>query len=154
LGIPVLVWGSPNQNGDPQTEMGMRITRIPKPIRGSPNRNGDQDIPIPKWGSPNQYRDCSVTNPYQYGVHSDLGTDRTYPQIGTALKMGTPYWYGDPHIGMGRDINIPNRGVPIPIWGSFQFGDQHLYQFLHKLRRMLVQNSSISLSLNLRFSEY
>jgi hypothetical protein len=102
--------------------MGMQITRIPKPIRGSPNRkgdqynpipklgspnqNGDQYIPIPIRGSPNQYGDCSVTNPYQYGVHSNLGTDRTYPQIGTALKMGTPYWYGDPHIGMGRDMSI------------------------------------------------
>jgi len=20
--------------------------------------------------------------------------------------MGTPYWYGDPHIGMGRDMSI------------------------------------------------
>ena len=62
LGIPVLVWGSPDQNGDPQTEMGMQITRIPNPIRGSPNRNGDQDIPIPKRGSPNRFGDCSVTN--------------------------------------------------------------------------------------------
>jgi hypothetical protein len=25
LGIPVLVWGSPNQNGDPQTKMGCLI---------------------------------------------------------------------------------------------------------------------------------
>ena len=22
---------------------------------------------------------------------------------------------------------IPNRGVPIPIWGSFQFGDQQMH---------------------------
>ena len=54
LGIPILVWGSPNQNGDPQTEMGMQITknpqtdsRIPKPIRG----------PIPKRGSQNRFGD-------------------------------------------------------------------------------------------------
>ena len=25
MGIPVLVWGSPNQNGDPQTKMGCLI---------------------------------------------------------------------------------------------------------------------------------
>jgi hypothetical protein len=25
LGIPISVWGSPNQNGDPRTEMGMRF---------------------------------------------------------------------------------------------------------------------------------
>jgi hypothetical protein len=42
LGIPILVWGSPNQNGDPQTEMGMRITKNPQT---------DSRIPEPKWGS-------------------------------------------------------------------------------------------------------
>ena len=35
-----------------------------------------------------------------------FGTIGFRPQIGTALKMGTPYWYGDPHIGMGRDMSI------------------------------------------------
>ena len=38
---------------------------------------------------------------------------------------------GTPRIGMGRDnVNNPNRGVPIAVWGSFQFGDQHIYQGL------------------------
>jgi len=40
-----------------------------------------------------------------------LGTDRTCPQIGTALKTGTPYWFGDPRIGLGRDLS------------KFQFGE-------------------------------
>ena len=104
-GIPKPKRGSPNlhtKTGIPEPIWGCK----PKPIWGSPNQNGDPRISIPKRGSPNQYGDCSVTNPYQYGDHSNLGTDRTYPQIGTGLKMGTPYWYGDPHIGMGRDMSI------------------------------------------------
>jgi hypothetical protein len=42
LGIPRLVWGSPNQNGDPLTEMGMQIKKKPQT---------DSGIPKPKWGS-------------------------------------------------------------------------------------------------------
>jgi hypothetical protein len=42
LEIPISVWGSPNQNGDPRTEMGMRITKNPQTGSG---------IPKPKWGS-------------------------------------------------------------------------------------------------------
>jgi len=56
LGIPISVWGSPNRFGespnrfgDPRTEMGMRVTTIPGPIRESPNRFGD---PQTKTGIP------------------------------------------------------------------------------------------------------
>jgi hypothetical protein len=42
LEIPISVWGSPNQNGDPRTEMGMRITKNPQTGLG---------IPEPRWGS-------------------------------------------------------------------------------------------------------
>jgi hypothetical protein len=42
LGIPISVWGSPNQNKDSRTEMGMRITKNPQT---------DSGIPEPKWGS-------------------------------------------------------------------------------------------------------
>jgi len=41
-----------------------------------------------------------------YGDHSNLGTDQTGPQIGTALKTGTPYRNGDPRIGLVRDLSI------------------------------------------------
>jgi hypothetical protein len=123
LGIPVLVWGSPNRNGDPQTKMGMQITRIPKPIRGSPNRNGIK------------------TSPYQNG---DPRTNMGIVQSLTHTNMGfIPIWgptelipklerhskWG-PHIGMGIPISVwvgicqysksgsphTNMGL-IPIWG-------------------------------------
>ena len=42
LGIRMSVWGSPNQNREPQIEMGMRITKNPQT---------DSGIPKPKWGS-------------------------------------------------------------------------------------------------------
>jgi hypothetical protein len=42
-------------------------------IGGSPNQNGDQYIPIPKRGSPNRFGDCSVTNQNRFGVCSNLG---------------------------------------------------------------------------------
>jgi hypothetical protein len=102
-GHPILVWGSPYWFGDPRTKTGIpepkwgcESQRIPKPIRGSPNQNGDQYIPIPKWGSPNRFGECSVTNQKRFGVRFNLGTEGFCPQIGTALKMGTPYRNGDP----------------------------------------------------------
>jgi hypothetical protein len=82
--------GSPFWFGDPQISLGIVVICIPKPIRGSPNQNGDPRIPISKWGSQNWFGDCSVTNQNWYGVHSNLGTNRFCPQIGT-------YWFGDPH---------------------------------------------------------
>ena len=37
------------------------------------------------------------------------------------LERGSPYRNGD-------SLNwFPNRGVPESVWGSFQFGDQHLH---------------------------
>jgi hypothetical protein len=42
LGIPISVWGYPNQNGDSRTEMGMRITKNPQT---------DSGISETKWGS-------------------------------------------------------------------------------------------------------
>ncbi len=111
-GHPILVWGSPYRFGDPQTKTripeskwGCKAQRIPKPIWGSPNQNGDPRIPIPKRGSPNRFGDCPVTNQKRFGVRSNLGTDRTHPQIGWALKTGTPYRNGDPRIGLGRDLS-------------------------------------------------
>jgi len=76
-------------------------TGIPIPKRVSPNQFGDQYIPITKRGSPNRFGDCSVMNQNRFGVRSNLGTDRTRPQIGTALKTGTPYRNGDPHTDSG-----------------------------------------------------
>ncbi len=82
--------------------MGMRITNNPQTNLG---------IPEPKWGSIHPHtktgipESCSVTNQKQFGVRSNLGTDRTRPQIGTALKTGTPYWFGDPRISLGRDLS-------------------------------------------------
>ncbi len=38
---------------------------------------------------------------------------------------------GNPHIGSGIpelvSVKIPNLGIPEPVWGLFQFGDQHIY---------------------------
>jgi len=108
-GIPESVWGSRHphtKTGIPEPKWGCESQRIPKPIWGSPNQNGDPRIPIPKRGSPNRFGDCPVTNQKRFGVRSNLGTDRTRPQIGTALKTGTPYyWNGDPRIGLGRDLS-------------------------------------------------
>jgi hypothetical protein len=57
LGIPISVWGSPNQNGDPQTEMGMRITKNPQtdsgihePKLGSIHPHTETGIPESVWG--------------------------------------------------------------------------------------------------------
>ena len=108
-GIPELKWGSRHPNSKtriPKPKWGCESQRIPKPIWGSPNRNGDQYIPIPKRGSQNRFGDFSVTNQNRFGVRSNLGTDRTRPQIGTALKTGTPYRNGDPRIGLVRDLSI------------------------------------------------
>ena len=41
LGIPELVRGSPNQNGDARRKNPRTDLEIPKPIQGSPNQNGD-----------------------------------------------------------------------------------------------------------------
>jgi hypothetical protein len=49
LGIPISVWGSPNQNGDPQTEMGMHHKQ-------SPNRFGDPRTKMGIKTSPYQNR--------------------------------------------------------------------------------------------------
>jgi len=106
-GIPEPIWGcisneSPNRFGDPQTKTG-----IPEPSY----QNGDPrtEMGIPEF--------CSVTNQKQFGVHSNLGADQTRPPIGTGLKTGTPYWFGDPRTGLGRDLS------KFRIWGSLnQFG--------------------------------
>ena len=90
---------------------GCESQTIPKPIRGSPNRFGDQYIPIPKRGSPNRFGDCSVTNQKRFGVRSNLGTDRTRPQIKRDSKRG-------PHIGSG----IP-ESVWVGICQNSKFGD-------------------------------
>jgi hypothetical protein len=59
LGIPISVWGSPNQNGDPQTEMGMRITNNPQ---------SDSGIPEPKWGSRHPHTKTGIPEPKQGSV--------------------------------------------------------------------------------------
>ena len=132
--IPIPKRGSPNQNGDvnhkqspnrfgdPRTEMG-----IPE----SPYKNGDPrtemgmhpqtnlGIPESKWGSSDPHTKTgipeSVWGLVQSLTHSDLGFIPIWgptelipnrPQIGTAFKTGTPYRYGDPRIGLGRDLSI------------------------------------------------
>ena len=104
LGIPVLVWGSPNQNGDPRTNMGMKTLTdlgIPIPKRGSPNVHTKTGIPEPIWGcksneSPNRFGD---------------------PQTKTGIPE-SPYQNGDPRTNMGivQSLTHTNMGF-IPIWG-------------------------------------
>jgi hypothetical protein len=107
LGIPISVWGSPNQNGDPQTKMG---------INTSPYQNGDPRIGlgivqsltriglgfVPIW-------DLRVSSPNWNGIQNgDPISER-----GSPYRNGeSPNWF-------------PNWGVPESVWGSFQFGDQH-----------------------------
>jgi hypothetical protein len=96
---------SPNQFGDPRTEMG---------INTSPYQNGDPRISlgivqsltriglgfVPIW-------DFRVSSPNWNGI-----------QNGDPIsERGSPYRNGD------SPNWFPNRGVPESVWGSFQFGD-------------------------------
>ena len=112
-GIPKPKWGcnsneSPNRFGDPQTKTG---------IPDSSYQNGDPrtEMGIPEF--------CSVTNQKQFGVHSNLGTDRTRPQIKWDSKRGPhigsgipkPVWVG---ICQNSNLGSPRTGLGfIPIWG-------------------------------------
>jgi len=101
-GIPKPKWGcvsdeTPNRFGDPQTKTGI------------PDSSYQYRDPRTEMGIPES---CSVTNQKQFGVHSNLETDQTRPQIGTGLKTGTPYWFGDPRTNLGRDLSN------FRIWGS------------------------------------
>jgi hypothetical protein len=87
LGIPISVWGSPNQNGDPQTDMG---------INTSPYQNGDPRIGlgivqsltriglgfVPIW-------DFRVSSPNWNGIQNG----------DPILERGSPYGTGNPRIG-------------------------------------------------------
>ena len=84
----------------------MQITTNPGTDLGIPEPKWESIHPHTKTGSPNRFGACSVTNQKRFGVHSNLGTNLCHPQIGTTLKTGTPYWNGDPQIGMGRDLSI------------------------------------------------
>jgi hypothetical protein len=124
LGIPISVWGSPNQNGDPRTEMGMRITKNPQT---------DSGIPRTEMGI--------NTSPYQNGdPRIGLGIVQSLPRIGLGFvpiwdfRVSSPNWNGiqngDPISERGSPYRngdspnwFPNRGVPESVWGSFQFGD-------------------------------
>jgi hypothetical protein len=94
LGIPISIWGSPNQNGDPQTEMGMRITKNPQT---------DSGIPEPKWGSIHPH------SPYQNGdPRIGLGIVQSLTRIGLGFvpiwdfRVSSPNWNG---IQNGDPIN-------------------------------------------------
>jgi len=101
MGIPKPKWGcnsneSPTRFGDPQTKTG---------ILDSSYQNEDHRTGI------GISENSSVTNQKQFGVHSNLGTDRTRPQIKRDSKRG-------PLIG---------SGIPKPVWvgicQNFEFGD-------------------------------
>ena len=125
LGIPISVWGSPNQNGDPRTEMGMRITKNPQT---------DLGIPEPKWVSIHPHTNTRIPE-------SVWGLFSHYPELGLGFvpiwdfRVSSPNWKGiqngDPILERGSPYRngdspnwFPNRGVPESVWGSFQFGDQ------------------------------
>ncbi len=88
-------------------------------INTSPYQNGDPRIGlgivqsltsriglgfVPNW-------DFRVSSPNWNGI-----------QNGDPIsERGSPCWNGD------SPNWFPNRGVPESVWGSFQFGDQHIY---------------------------
>jgi hypothetical protein len=131
LGIPVLVWGSPNQNGDPRTNMGMKTLTdlgIPIPKRGSPNVHTKTGIPEPIWGcksneSPNRFGDPQTKtgipeSPYQNG---DPRTNMGIVQSLTHTNMGfIPIW--DFRVS-SPNWNGTQNGDPILVWGSpYRYG--------------------------------
>jgi hypothetical protein len=83
------------------------------------------------------------TSPYQNGdPRIGLGIVQSLTRIGLGFvpiwdfRVSSPNWNGiqngDPISERGSPnrygegfVNIPNRGVPESVWGSFQFGDQH-----------------------------
>jgi hypothetical protein len=126
LGIPISVWGSPNQNGDPQTEMGMHHKQ-------SPNRFGDPRTEMGIKTSPYQNGDPRIgLGIVQSLTHSDSGfipiwdfrvLSPIVPKLERHSKRG-------PHIGTGIPESVwvgicqySKLGSPhsdsgfIPIWG-------------------------------------
>ena len=125
LGIPISVWGSPNQNGDPRTEMGMRITKNPQTYSGIPEPKGGSIHPHTNPGIPESVWGMFSHEPESVWGLFQFGTLGFCPQIGMAFKTGTPYRNRNLRIGLGTIgiIQYSKSGSPriglgsIPIWG-------------------------------------
>ena len=121
-GIPKPIWGcesqeSPNQFGDPRTEMVINTSpyqngdpRIEMGMRNTNNPQTDSGIPKPKWGSmhphtktgiPKSVRGLfsrepeSVWGPFQFGDRPNWSPNWNGTQNGDPIsEWGSPNWYG------------------------------------------------------------